>query len=288
MKKTLVQTCILSSYKNFAQCSFKATLNAPEGTCLGDRLVAHTSHALSKIVWYKNGVIDSTVIGTQTYGNSVTVAGGNGAGNAANQLGYSYGVFVDENGNIFVADNDNNRIQEWAPGSSSGITVAGGNGAGSAANQLNGPSAVFVDKAGSIYIADAGNNRIQKWLPGSTSGITVAGGNGQGSNDNQFSGPSGVYVDCNGGVYVSDAFNARVQYWAPGAINGISVAGGNGVGLADNQLQTPSALCCWLDGQKNIYASQMLDAAVLRNGLPAQSMAPVSRVQRMQGWEQIN
>jgi len=42
----------------------------------------------------------------------ITVAGGNGAGNDANQLNCPYGVVVDEKGNMFIADTNNHRIQK--------------------------------------------------------------------------------------------------------------------------------------------------------------------------------
>ncbi|CAF4912568.1 unnamed protein product, partial [Rotaria sp. Silwood1] len=35
-------------------------------------------------------------------------------------------IFVDRNENIYIADDDNNRIQKWLKGATSGITVAGG------------------------------------------------------------------------------------------------------------------------------------------------------------------
>jgi DNA-binding beta-propeller fold protein YncE len=102
----------------------------------------------------------------------VTVAGGNGAGSAANQLSFPGGIFVDSSGNLYVADTgyaifppQNNRVQEWTPGATSGVTVAGGNGAGSAADQLSYPTDVFVDGAGNIYVEDSGNNRVQKFAP---------------------------------------------------------------------------------------------------------------------------
>jgi gliding motility-associated-like protein len=182
-----------------------------------------------------------------------TVAGGLGSGSGNNQLNKPFSVFVDEYGNIFIADLGNNRIQKWAAGASSGVTVAGGNGAGSAANQLNGGAAVFVDQAGNIFVSDGGNNRVQKWGPGATNGITVAGGNGPGGNANQLFLPSGIYVDCDGNLYIADQRNYRIQLWAPGATGGITVAGGNGAGSAENQFLTPSAV--WLDGQKNIYVT---------------------------------
>ena len=98
----------------------------------------------------------------------VTVAGGNGAGSAANQLNGVGGIFVDAAGNIYIADASNHRVQKWAPGATSGVTVAGGNGQGSAANQLKFPNDVFVAANGDMYIADFYNFRIQKWVQQST------------------------------------------------------------------------------------------------------------------------
>src|ERR1044071_4764147 len=69
-----------------------------------------------------------------------TVAGGNGFGTAANQIGTAYSLFVDAAGNIFIADPTYDRIQKWEPGATQGITVAGGTGRGAAANQLNYPT----------------------------------------------------------------------------------------------------------------------------------------------------
>ena len=146
-----------------------------------------------------------------------TVAGqSNGTGGiAANQLYYPTGVYVDGSGNIYVADEGNNRIQKWTPGASSGSTVAGGNGSGAAASQLSGPTGVYVDGIGNIYVTDYNNNRIQKWAPGASSGITVAGGNGAGSAANQLHSPIGVYVDGSGNIYVADNSNNRIQEFSP-------------------------------------------------------------------------
>lgn len=63
-------------------------------------------------------------------GTAKTVAGGNGRGSAANQLSSPRGIFVDSQGNLFIADEVNSRIQKWALGATLGITVAGGNGYG--------------------------------------------------------------------------------------------------------------------------------------------------------------
>ncbi len=183
----------------------------------------------------------------------LTVAGGNGAGAAANQLNSPNGIYVDVSGNIYVADEQNQRIQKWAPGASVGVTVAGGNGNGPAANQLAYPWGVYVDIAGYIYVSDNSNHRVQRWAPGAVSGVTVAGGNGLGAGVNQLAYPGGLWLDGSGNIYIADANNHRVQKWIQGAISGVTVAGGNGYGSAANQLAYPKGIC--LDASGNVYVS---------------------------------
>jgi surface protein len=180
-----------------------------------------------------------------------TVAGGNEAGSAANQLYRPYYITLDASGNLYIADKDNHRIQKWEPGASEGTTVAGGNGIGSAANKLNAPYHITFDASGNMYIADKGNHRIQKWTPGATEGTTVAGGNGEGSAANKLNKPTGIALDASGNLYIADELNHRVQKWAPGSSEGVTVAGGNGEGLAANQLFFPSGID--IDASGNLY-----------------------------------
>jgi sugar lactone lactonase YvrE len=100
-------------------------------------------------------------------------------GNGTNALfGYPIGVAVDTNGNIFVADSDNNNIRRITP-TGFVTTIAGqapivgrrvplpgpsagsADGSGSAA-RFNHPWGVAVDSAGIVYVADSGNNTIRK------------------------------------------------------------------------------------------------------------------------------
>jgi hypothetical protein len=82
------------------------------------------------------------------------------------------GVFVDSSGNIYVADEFNNRISKW---SSSGVAQGWIGGANSGWQQGNAPAqasdyrsfyfpyGIYVDSSGYIYVADRDNNRISKW-----------------------------------------------------------------------------------------------------------------------------
>jgi len=147
--------------------------------------------------------------------NGITVAGDSAgsSGNAANLLSNPRAVAVDANGNIYVADMGNNRIQKWAPGANTGTTVAGNTAgvSGSASNLLYTPTGIFVDGSANIYVSDNGNSRIQKWAAGANTGSTVAGGNGNGGAYNQLSGADGVWLDNNGDIYTADQGNFRIQ-----------------------------------------------------------------------------
>lgn len=183
----------------------------------------------------------------------VTVAGGNGAGPAANQLNNPNGIVVDAAGNLYVAEYLNHRIQKWAPGAATGVTIAGGSGAGPAASQLDHPTDLRFDAAGNMYVADALNQRVQKFAPGSTTGVTVAGGNGRGSAANQFNIPTAIALDAAGNIYVVDYFNHRIQKWAPGAASGTTVVGAAGPGSGADQLSYPDDI--FIDAAGNLYVA---------------------------------
>jgi sugar lactone lactonase YvrE len=194
------------------------------------------------------------VLYTPNYG--ITVAGGNGSGRNSNQLSSPVDVAVDKDGNIYIADPNNFRVQKWAPGATSGTTFAGGNGPGPASNQLFLSTGVCIDASGNIYVVDfhQGYFRVQKWAPGATSGTTVASGVNQlGGSTLSVSSKYDVFVDGVGNIYVADFYNHRVEKWATGATIGTTVAGGNGKGAAANQLDTPTGVC--VDAAGNIYVA---------------------------------
>ncbi|CAF5228038.1 unnamed protein product, partial [Rotaria magnacalcarata] len=101
---------------------------------------------------------------TRWENNGIIVAGGNGSGDAENQLEYPYDVYVDDDQTLYISDYGNNRIMEWKAGSKSGQVVAGGHGRGTQECQLNTPRGVILDKEmDALIICDAGNGRVTRW-----------------------------------------------------------------------------------------------------------------------------
>ncbi len=98
-----------------------------------------------------------------------TVAGGNGDGQAANQIGYITSIFVDPNGNVYVSDAANRRVVKWANGATSGATVAGGYGIGSNLNQIYYGTGIHVDGDKNVYVLDGANYVVKKFI--ATNGI---------------------------------------------------------------------------------------------------------------------
>ena len=72
---------------------------------------------------------DNNRIQKLLYGNTsaTTVAGNSGGtvGSNASLLSYPNDMAVDSSGNVYVVDTNNNRIQLWSVGASSGTTIAG-------------------------------------------------------------------------------------------------------------------------------------------------------------------
>ncbi|CAF2052185.1 unnamed protein product [Rotaria magnacalcarata] len=222
----------------------------------------------------------------------VTVAGGNGKGNATNQLLGPSSFCVEDDQTVIITDTD-------------GKVVAGGNGSGERLNQLYYPTNVLIDKTtDSLIICDWINQRVVRWhrhssttqgeaiigqidcyglamndqkylyvsntekhevrryQSGDRNGTLVAGGNGKGAGLNQLDDPRYVFVDQKQNVYVSDKNNHRVMKWTKYATEGIIIAGGKGRGSSSTQLHHPGTL--FVDTLSTVYVADSNNQRVMR------------------------
>lgn len=88
---------------------------------------------------------------------------GNGAGYFENP---THLAVDNRNGDLYVVDAGNNRIQHFGDRDGHYTYLSEFGGMGSANGQLNNPYDIAIDKDGFIYVSDTQNNRIEKFAPG--------------------------------------------------------------------------------------------------------------------------
>ena len=211
-------------------------------------------------MWLRNGSTSTTVAG---------ITGSMGNSSSTTTFGYSYGIYVDNVGFLYVSDQPNHRVLRFTPGSVSGATgvvVAGTGISGSGPSQLNTPSRLFVDEARSIYIADSANHRIQRWMYGACYGVTVAGTGTSGNTTSQLSYPVSVIVDTNQIMYIGDQGNNRIHRWTVGDCSGQCIVGCTlANGSASDQFYLLQAMA--FDSQGALYVSDGGNHRVQKSGL---------------------
>lgn len=92
------------------------------------------------------------------------------SGSASGEFSSPTDVALDSDGNIFVVDSGNNRVQKFN-GSGTFVSKFGTSGSGS--NQMASPLGVAIDASDDIYITDQGNSRIVKYELGFTADLSV-------------------------------------------------------------------------------------------------------------------
>jgi tripartite motif-containing protein 71 len=150
----------------------------------------------------------STLVATHTPANADTPAYGylTQWGSPGPDLLYApNSVATDSSGNVYVADEGNNRIAKF---DSSGNLLLSVGSAGSGDGELTDPDGVAVDSAGDIYVADTGNNRVEEF---DGLGNYVRSWGSYGSGTGQFQDPDDITVDGSGNVYVTDTDNDRIE-----------------------------------------------------------------------------
>lgn len=243
-----------TGYSGDNNAATAAKLNDPYGVAVdsaGDIYIADTgNHCIRKVDIQTGNITTVAGTGTGSYGYS----GDNGPAVGAS-LYMPMSVAVDSVGNLYIADEFNNRVRKVT---ADGIitTVAGngtakfaGDGGPATESSLNYPGGVALDSAGNLYIADTHNNRIRK--VDSETGVisTVAGsgvlgyaGDGGSATAAKLYYPVSVAIDDSGDLYIADSYNNRIRkvtgIATPGAPTGVSASAGAAQALISFDLPT--------------------------------------------------
>ena len=206
-----------------------ATLDYTRGVAVdaaGNLFISTDGHKILKVT-------ASTGILTVVAGTGFNGFSGDGGLATSAALNSPRGIALDKFGNIFVADQSNERIRKISVSTGIITTVAGiksGKYAGednvaATSSTLSNPMDVAVDTYGNIYIADYGHGRVRK-VTASTGIITTYG-------DEYWIyilitpfAPTSVTVDTAGNVFTSDAFNKIYKITARTGL--LSVVAGQG------------------------------------------------------------
>jgi uncharacterized protein (TIGR03437 family) len=260
-----------------------AQLNQPNGVAVdsaGNLYIADLGN--NRVRQVSNGVV-STVAGNGTRGFS-----GDGGPATSAQLYFPEGVAVDSAGNLYIADQWNDRIRKVSNGLIGTVAgswfngYSGDNGPATSAG-LSRPSGVAVDSAGNLYIADTNNQRIRKISNAiiatvAGNGTAGYGGDGGPATIAELNWPMGAAVDSAGNLYIADTTNGRIRILAPassisavtssasnysGAISPgeIVVLYGNGIGSGQLAKASPES--------NGSFGTQLAGASVSIDGIAA-------------------
>jgi sugar lactone lactonase YvrE len=183
-----------------------------------------------------------------------TVAGSNYGYSDGNVMSAMFnsttGVCSDASGNLYVADESNNRIRKITTDgmvttlAGSGL-IGSTNGSGTSA-RFSAPHGLCVDAEGNVYVAERVSNRIRKITPNGTVSTFATG----------FQNPYGVCIDKNGILYVADTYNHKIKKITPQGV--VTTFAGSTNAYQDGQgtsaaFSYPEGIC--VDAEGNVFVA---------------------------------
>jgi|GEM_PF-655773 sugar lactone lactonase YvrE len=227
---------------------------------------------------FSNGMAANTVIGQSDFTHN---------GQATTQTGFDNpsALTFDSAGNLWVSDQENNRVLMFKPPFANGMAASLVIGhksfswGGGALNQtgFNWPYDLGFDSAGNLCVADEVNNRILMFKPPFATGMaaTLVIGHPDfvtsvpGTASDRLHHPRGLGFDASGNMWVADCANARVLKFGPALATGMAanvVIGqadftGNAAATTQTGLSLPIGV--GFDGVGDLWISDVHDNRVL-------------------------
>ena len=172
---------------------------------------------------YRVRKVDREGIITTVAGNGQEGDSGDGGQAVKARLSIFFGIAVDVEGNLFIADSDNRSVRKV---DKSGIITTmvgngewgyGGDGGQATEARLRHPEKVILDTADNLYIADSSGHCVRR--VNKTGIITTVAGNGKKGDGGdggkavkaRLNFSNDIAVDAEGNLYISDQDNHRVR-----------------------------------------------------------------------------
>ena len=204
---------------------------------LRSALVIALLAAVANVAWSQD-----TYVGVLTWGRP-------GAGNG--EFALPFGIAFDAQGNIYVADANNHRVQKF-DASGDYQTQWGSHGTGPGQFQYS--NGIAVNSSGIVYVADLWNHRVQMFT---TNGVYIGHFGSYGTGNGQFANPNNLALDGAGNVYVVDGNNHRVQKFTSA---GAYVTKWGGLGTSNGRFQYPRGIA--VDAAGFVYVVDMVNYRV--------------------------
>lgn len=186
--------------------------------------------------------------------NAVSVAGNQNSGLQPNQLSSPSDVIVDEQGTLYIADTNNQRIVAWKSNDITGTVVAVDNNKDDESKLLQEPTALLLDQNHDrLIISDIKTRCITAWTLENDADVEIL------IRDVHS---YGLAMDDQGFLYISDFEKNEIRRYAEGEETEVVVAGGNGKGNDFNQLDGPRQI--FIDSQQSIYISDTNNHRVMK------------------------
>jgi sugar lactone lactonase YvrE len=215
---------------------------------------------------------------TTVAGSGFAGSGGDGGSALSALLNNPTGAAVDAAGNLYIADQHNNKIRVVntlgviSTFAGTGSVGNGGDGGPASAAALYYPTSVALDGLGNLYIADTNNQRIRKVNISTGIITTVAGSGSVGygcaagvATAVGLHNPYGVAADGGGNIYIADTYLQCIRKVASGNIttvagNGLASFSGDGGPATSAALNYPTGVA--VDGIGNIYIADLVNSRV--------------------------
>ncbi|MBI4851013.1 MAG: SMP-30/gluconolactonase/LRE family protein [Acidobacteria bacterium] len=276
IRKVDAQTGIITTIAGNGEFAFfgdgenaiAASLANPVAVALdskGNLFIADANNNSIRKVDVQTGVI-TTVAGIGEIG-----VGADGVLATSCSLNSPRGIILDNNGNLFIADSQNNRVRKVDAQTGIITTIAGtgrfgfsGDGGAAKDATLNFPYSLAFDNQNNLLIVDSQNNRVRK-VDAQTGIITTIAGTGEGNfsgdgalaKDAKLNQPSAIVKDNRGNLFIADSGNQRIRkidtQGIITTIAGSNLEGSDGDGgpAKDATLVFPSGLA--IDKNDNLF-----------------------------------